>query len=61
VITKRQKDLWITEEGLAEMVDRQCIRRPIEPEDMVGPCLFLASNAARMVTAQVLIADGGML
>ncbi|MGN6549230.1 MAG: SDR family NAD(P)-dependent oxidoreductase [Pararhizobium sp.] len=61
VMTKRQKDLWVTEEGLARMIDRQCLKETIEPGDMVGPCLFLASNAARMVTAQVLIADGGML
>jgi len=43
------------------MIARQCLKEPIQPEDMVGPCLFLASNAARMVTAQVLIADGGMM
>jgi NAD(P)-dependent dehydrogenase (short-subunit alcohol dehydrogenase family) len=61
VMTTRQKDLWVTEEGLAAMVDRQCMKEPIQPEDMVGPCLFLASKAARMVTAQVLIADGGMM
>jgi NAD(P)-dependent dehydrogenase (short-subunit alcohol dehydrogenase family) len=61
VMTERQKELWVTEEGLANMIDRQCLKEPIQPEDMVGPCLFLASSAARMVTAQVLIADGGML
>jgi len=61
VMTERQKQLWVTEEGLAAMVDRQCLKRPIEPEDMVGPCLFLASRASAMITAQVLIADGGML
>lgn len=61
VMTERQKQLWVTEEGLAAMVDRQCLKRPIEPEDMVGPCLFLASNASAMITAQVLIADGGMM
>jgi NAD(P)-dependent dehydrogenase (short-subunit alcohol dehydrogenase family) len=61
VMTTRQKDLWVTEEALAAMVDRQCMKEPIQPEDMVGPCLFLASKAARMVTAQVLIADGGMM
>jgi NAD(P)-dependent dehydrogenase (short-subunit alcohol dehydrogenase family) len=61
VMTERQKELWVTEEGLADMIGRQCIKAPIQPEDMVGPCLFLASNAARMVTAQVLIADGGMM
>lgn len=61
VMTKRQKDLWVTEEGLATMLDRQSIHEPIQPVDMVGPCLFLASASARMVTAQVLIADGGIL
>ncbi|MAZ18518.1 MAG: 3-oxoacyl-ACP reductase [Ahrensia sp.] len=61
VMTERQKELWVTEQGLADMIARQCLKEPIQPEDMVGPCLFLASNAARMVTAQVLIADGGMM
>jgi len=60
VMTERQKELWVTEEGLAEMIGRQCIPEPIQPEHMVGPCLFLASSAARMVTAQVLVADGGI-
>ena len=61
VMTERQKRLWVTEEALADMIGRQCLKRPIEPEDMVGPCLFLASNASAMITAQVLIADGGMM
>jgi NAD(P)-dependent dehydrogenase (short-subunit alcohol dehydrogenase family) len=61
VMTERQKALWVTEEGLATMIDRQCLKRPIQPDDMIGPCLFLASAAARMITAQVLIADGGVL
>lgn len=61
VMTERQRRLWVTEEGLAAMLDRQCLKRTIEPQDMVGPCLFLASEASAMVTAQVLIADGGMM
>jgi len=61
VMTERQKSLWVTEQGVAATLDRQCIKEAIQPEDMVGPCLFLASDAARMVTAQVLIADGGFL
>jgi NAD(P)-dependent dehydrogenase (short-subunit alcohol dehydrogenase family) len=28
---------------------------------MVGTCLFLASDASRMLTAQTLIVDGGYL
>ncbi|WP_299866979.1 SDR family oxidoreductase [uncultured Hoeflea sp.] len=61
VMTERQRRLWVTEEGLAAMLDRQCLKRTIEPQDMVGPCLFLASDTSAMVTAQVLIADGGMM
>ena len=33
----------------------------LAPADMVGPCLFLASDASRMLTAQTLIVDGGYL
>lgn len=61
VMTERQKELWVTEAGLKQMIDRQCIKEPIEPVDMVGPCLFLASSASRMITAQTILADGGML
>lgn len=61
VMTERQKKLWVTEAGLTAMIERQCLKRPIEPDDMVGPCLFLASKASAMITAQVLIADGGMM
>ena len=61
VMTERQKRLWVTREALAAMIDRQCLKEAIQPADMAGPCLFLASAASRMITAQVLIADGGML
>ncbi|MEP9397712.1 SDR family oxidoreductase [Mesorhizobium sp. KR2-14] len=61
VITERQRELWATEASLAAHVSRQCIREVMQPQDMVGPCLFLASDAARMLTAQTLIVDGGFL
>ena len=61
VITERQQKLWVTEEGLAAHVGRQCIREVMRPDDMVGPCLFLASDASRMLTAQNMIVDGGYL
>ena len=61
VLTERQRKLWVTKEGLEAFIARQCLKRELEPADMVGPCLFLASNLSRAITAQVLIADGGVL
>lgn len=61
VITERQQQLWVTEEGLAAFIERQCLREKMVPGDIVGPCLFLASDAARMMTAQTMIVDGGVL
>ena len=60
IVTERQKALWLTEEGIAAMVARQCIKRVLVAEDMAGPCLFLASSASGAITAQTLIADGGI-
>ncbi|MGN8019681.1 SDR family NAD(P)-dependent oxidoreductase [Phyllobacterium sp. 22229] len=61
VITERQRDLWVTEDGLKSHIAKQVLKEEIQPGDMVGPCLFLASDAARMLTAQTLIVDGGYL
>ncbi|QND54920.1 SDR family oxidoreductase (plasmid) [Phyllobacterium sp. 628] len=61
VITERQRELWVTDDGLKSHIDKQSLREEIQPGDMVGPCLFLASDAARMLSAQTLIVDGGYL
>lgn len=61
VLTERQRRLWVDEAAAAAGVARQCLKRSLGPEDIVGPCLFLASDASGAVTAQTLIVDGGML
>lgn len=61
VLTQKQKDKWVTPEGLAAHLARQCIPDPLEPEDIVGGCLFLASNASKAMTGQALVIDGGVV
>lgn len=61
VLTERQKELWYTPEGLTSHLSRQCLPVPIEPADMSGAVLFLASNASRVMTSQTLILDGGYI
>jgi NAD(P)-dependent dehydrogenase (short-subunit alcohol dehydrogenase family) len=59
VMTERQRELWATPEAVAEHLALQCVDREIAPDEMVEPCLFLASDAARAMTAQTMIVDLG--
>lgn len=61
VLTDRQRALWVTPAGLAAHLARQCLPHELAPRDMVGPTLFLASEASRAVTGQVLVADAGVV
>lgn len=61
IVTERQKKLWLTDEGITDFVEtRQCLKRALEAADLVGPCLFLASNQSAAMTAQHIIVDGGV-
>lgn len=61
VLTERQMKLWVSPEDAAAMRERQCLKENLHGLDLVGPTLFLASSAARMVTGQTLIVDGGVI
>lgn len=61
VLTERQKKLWVSDADAAAFLDRQALKFSLVAEDMVGPCLYLASDCARAVTAQTMIVDGGCM
>ena len=59
VMTERQVNLWLDEEG-EKLIDRsQCLKRRLMPGDIARMVLFLASEDAAMCTAQEFIVDGG--
>ncbi len=61
VLTPKQLELWATPEGLAGHLERQCLKRHLEPDDIVRPVLFLAAQASAMMTGQCMAVDGGVV
>ena len=51
----------VPEEFIGEIVKGMAIQRLARPEEMVGACLFLLSDDASFVTAQILAVDGGQI
>jgi NAD(P)-dependent dehydrogenase (short-subunit alcohol dehydrogenase family) len=49
----------------AEMIDMlvmfTALRKPLQPDDLTGTAVFLASEDSDMMTGQVLVVDGGMI
>ena len=59
IMTKRQEDLWLTDEGEKELMTRQCLKRKLVPEDISRVVLFFASDQSNACTNQSYIVDGG--
>lgn len=47
-------------EAVDQIVGNQAMRRRIVSSDIAGAAVFLASDAAHMITGQTLVVDGGM-
>jgi NAD(P)-dependent dehydrogenase (short-subunit alcohol dehydrogenase family) len=58
VRTPRQLQ-WYTPEGEQEIVDAQCLKGRLAPEDVAAMVLFLASDDARLVTGHEYFVDAG--
>lgn len=61
VMTEKQKTKWVTKQRLAKHLEKQCLKQPLEVEDMIYPVLFLSSNVSQAITGQVIAADGGVV
>ncbi|HEY9537361.1 MAG TPA: SDR family oxidoreductase [Kiloniellaceae bacterium] len=59
IMTKRQVDLWLTPEGEAELMERQCLKRKLVPADIARAVLFFAADDSSACTNQSYIVDGG--
>ena len=59
IMTQRQQDLWLTPEGEAEIMRRQCLKRKLVPDDIARVVLFFAADDSGACTNQNYIVDGG--
>ncbi len=59
IMTRRQKELWLTPDGERELMDRQCLKRQLVPDEIARVVLFLASEEASACTNQHYVVDGG--
>ncbi|MEH6403888.1 MAG: SDR family oxidoreductase [Sneathiella sp.] len=59
ILTERQIDNWLTPEGEAELLDRQCLKRRLGPDEIAKVVLFFSADDSGICTNQNFIADGG--
>lgn len=58
--TEQNKQLYEDKEWVEYLCDRIPVKRPGQPQDLDAAVVFLASEASRYVTGQILLVDGGI-
>jgi len=61
IMTKRQKELWVTPEAIEQLMKDQCLQRTLDPAEIARAVLFYASDDASACTNQSVVFDGGWL
>ena len=59
IMTERQRRLWMTPDYLAEIMQRQSLKRELMPEEVARLVLFLAADDSAGITNQSYVIDGG--
>lgn len=59
VMTERQLKLWVNAEAEKTLDAQQCMKGRVQPVDLARMVLYLASDDARMCSAQEFTVDGG--
>ncbi len=59
IMTHRQIEKWLTPEGVEELMQRQCLKRKLVPDEIAKFTVFLASDEASACTSQQYVVDGG--
>ena len=61
IMTKRQLDLWVTPEVKKQQLEKQCLKRLLEPDEIAKAILFFASDDSSATSAQNFVFDGGIV
>ena len=61
IMTERQVSMWLNEDSEKELMQRQCVKRKLVPDDISRFVLFMASDEASACSNQTYIVDGGWL
>jgi NAD(P)-dependent dehydrogenase (short-subunit alcohol dehydrogenase family) len=59
--TDRQRRLWFTDAYKAQMLERQALKRLLQPHEVASLILFLAADDSSAITNQTHVVDGGWI
>jgi NAD(P)-dependent dehydrogenase (short-subunit alcohol dehydrogenase family) len=59
IMTQRQLEKWLTPEAERDLMQRQCLKRKLAPDEIARFTVFLASDEASACTNQQYVVDGG--
>jgi D-xylose 1-dehydrogenase len=59
IMTERQIEKWLTPAGEDELMERQCLKRKLQPVEIAKVVLFFSADDSGICTNQSFVADGG--